>query len=215
MFCDARLKCELNSMFDRIDVQRIATKRRTNFIVVSINSFESTTIYSFANESNFVVILITSFRFVFYNWNTTRYTNELFMYHAMHQLCIWRFIVRVVVHVRCCIWLHQFATFRTIIFVVAMRALRMIETNIATRICVFTHCFVRRRIVRFDDFTNNNVCVVFRFVCNVWFRRHLNHIISFRFLNTYRFDMQCVAHTMFLCMRHTTNQNEWCVIYNM
>ena len=91
-----------------------------------------------------------------------------------------------------------------------MRALRMIETNVTTRVDVFTHCFVRIRVVRFHDFTNNDICrFVRRFVfrCNV-FRRHLNHIISFRFLITYRFDMQRDAHAMFLRMHHATNQNE-------
>ena len=107
-------------------------------------------------------MLITSFRFVFYvcNCDTTRimFFN---ITRAMHQLRICFCIIvcrRFDVNKRRCIWLHQFATFRTIIFVVAMCALWMIETHISTRVCIFTHCFVRIRVVCFDDVFHVRIC---------------------------------------------------------
>lgn len=132
---------------------------------------------------------IISFCFYVFDWNTIRCTHVLLcMHQTMHQsrifVCV---IVLCVVNERRCIWLHQFATFRTIVFVVAMCAIRVIETHIATRVCIFTHCFVRIRVVRVNDcfcrFDVFDVCIfndIFIRRC-IFARCHLNHIISFRY----------------------------------
>lgn len=105
---------------------------------------------------------IISFSFFMCAFATQHVIERLnFQLRAMCQFTLFRVCIICIcfdVNERRCIWLHQFATFRTIIFVVAMFAIVVIETHVASCLRIRSHWLIRFRIVR----VNNCFCICIR-----------------------------------------------------